>query len=504
MSQLRRQSIISSAVVYIGFALGLFNTYLFVRSGGFTKAQYGITGLFMAIASTMFSFANIGITAFIYKFFPYYKDNLSEKKNDQLTISLTTALIGFLGVIIGGYLFKDFFARKFFSNTPQLVNYYFWLFPFGFGLIIFSVLEAFAWQLRQSVFTNFLKEILFRLFTTILIVFTLTGVVKDYNTFVHLFSFTYLGIALVLFIYLIIKKQIHFTLTLSRVTKKFKKKILILAAFVYGGGVLINLANVFDSYAIAGVLKNGAEMVAIYTLAQNIGSMLTAPQRGINATTTPILSQAWKDKDMSKIQRIYQSTAINQLIFATAIFSLIWLNFSDGIYTFKLQQDYLNAQQVFLFIGIMRIIDMGTGVNAQIIGTSTFWRFEFLTGMLLLAITLPTNYILTKKLGITGPAIANLFCYTLYNIIRYVYLYKKFKLQPFGIKNLYTILLAGFAFCITYILYNQQQGFVWLFLRSCTFISIFASGVVLLKLSPDVAPVWVTIKKRLGIKKGDH
>jgi O-antigen/teichoic acid export membrane protein len=504
MSQLRRQSIISSVVVYVGFALGLFNTYLFVRNGGFTKAQYGVTGLFMAIASTMFSFANIGITSFIYKFFPYYKDNLSSKKNDQLTISLTTAFIGFLGVVLGGFLFKDFFARKFFANTPQLVNYYFWLFPFGFGLIIFSVLEAYAWQLRHSVFTNFLKEILFRLFTTVLIIFTLTGVIKDYNTFVQLFSFTYLAVAMVLLIYLIAKKQIHFTFTLSRVTKKFKKKILILAAFVYSGGVLINLANVFDSYVIAGVLKNGAEMVAIYTLAQNIGSMLTAPQRGINATATPILSQAWKDKDMGKIQRIYHSTAINQLIFATGIFSLIWLNFSDGVYTFKLQQDYLNAQQVFLFIGIMRIIDMGTGVNAQIIGTSTFWRFEFFTGIILLTITLPTNYILTKKLGITGPAIANLFCYTIYNAIRYIYLYKKFKLQPFNSKNLYTLLIGGLAFCITYFLFHQHQGFVWLCLRSITFIGIYATVVIALKLSPDVAPVWFTIQKRLGIKKGDH
>jgi len=43
---------------------------------------------------------------------------------------------------------------------------------------------------------------------------------------------------------------------------------------------------------------------------------------------------------------------------------------------------------------------MGTGVNSQIIGTSTLWRFEFFTGMILLAITLPLNYVLAKKLGV--------------------------------------------------------------------------------------------------------
>ena len=85
---------------------------------------------------------------------------------------------------------------------------------------------------------------------------------------------------------------------------------------------------------------------------------------------------------------------------------LIWLNFTDGVLQFKLQPAYLQAQYVFLFLGLMRIVDMGTGVNAQIIGTSTLWRFDFFTGILLLSISLPLNYVLTKKMGVIGPAIA--------------------------------------------------------------------------------------------------
>ncbi|MBI3882851.1 MAG: hypothetical protein HY305_01140, partial [Sphingobacteriales bacterium] len=47
MSQIRRQSIISSVVVYFGFALGFLNTYLFAREGGFSKEEYGLTGIFI-------------------------------------------------------------------------------------------------------------------------------------------------------------------------------------------------------------------------------------------------------------------------------------------------------------------------------------------------------------------------------------------------------------------------------------------------------------------------
>src|SRR5882757_6843166 len=113
MSQIRRQSIISSVVVYAGFAIGFFNTWLFAREGGFTQAQYGLTGIFIAIANLMYSFANLGMSAYISKFYPYYDDNLPKKKNDMLSWALLFSLIGFCLVIIAGMVFKDLVIRKF-------------------------------------------------------------------------------------------------------------------------------------------------------------------------------------------------------------------------------------------------------------------------------------------------------------------------------------------------------------------------------------------------------
>jgi len=147
---------------------------------------------------------------------------------------------------------------------------------------------------------------------------------------------------------------------------------------------------------------------------------------------------------------------------------------------------------------------MGTGVNSQIIGTSTRWRFEFYTGILLLLITLPLNYILTKYYyGILGPAIANLFAFTLYNAIRYNYLQKKFNLQPFTRQTAYTILLGLFAFFICYFLFTDYSGFTGMFIRSICFILLYVSGTLALKLSADVLPVWNTFLKKLGIKIGE-
>lgn len=214
----------------------------------------------------------------------------------------------------------------------------------------------------------------------------------------------------------------HLTLRVSRVTKKYLKKIILLCSFIWSGGLIQNIAYVFDNLVIAAVIPNGLAMAGIFSLAVNIASLIQAPQRGIVAASIGHLSRAWKDKDFGKIQRIYQRSSINQLIFSCGIFALIWMNFMDGVKNFHLQPAYKQAMPVFLYLGLWRIVDMGTGVNSQIIGTSTRWRFEFLTGMVLLAITLPLNYVLAKKLGVIGPAIATLISYTIYNAIRYIFL----------------------------------------------------------------------------------
>ncbi len=501
MSQIRRQSIISSLLVYFGFALGFLNTYLFTREGsGFTKEEYGLTNLFVAIAILMFSLSNLGTTAYIYKFFPYYNDRLKKKENDQFAWALLLSIIGFTMTAFVAYFFKDVAIRKFGHNSALFIHYYYWIFPFGLGLTVFSIMESIGWQFKRSTTTNFLREVLFRGFTTILITCSIIGLIKNFDLFIKLYAMTYLMIALILMIHLIIKNEFSICFKVSIITRKFRKKILALLAFVYGGSLVFAVSMVFDTFLIASVL--GLEKVAIYSLAQNIASIIQAPQRGVISSSVAGLSKAWKDKNLQKISTIYKQSSINLLIFSVAIFSLLWLNFSDGVLTFKMQKGYMDAKWVFLFMGMMRIIDMGTGVNAQIIATSTKWKFEFYTGMILVCITLPLNYILTKNyFGVMGPAIANLISFTIYNAIRYWYLKKKFNLEPFSIKSLYTLLLGGACLLVCEILFSRQQGLPWLFIRSISFIVLYGSGTLLLQISSDILPIWQTLKKKTGLSR---
>lgn len=499
MSTIRKQSIISSIIVYFGFALGLFNTFLFTRQGGFTKEQYGLTGTFIAIASIIFSIASFAMPSYINKFFPYYKAHLNDRKNDMITWSLIVPVFGFILVLIPGIAFKHILVDRVFNNSPELLNYYYWIFPFGFGYTLFMVMEAFAWQHRKAVLSNTMREVVFRLFLTILILFTTFHIIKSFDVFIGIYSMLYIFLFLIMLVYFVSKRQLYFNFHISHVTKRFFKKVLALISFIWSGSLVYNIANVIDTIFIAAVLPNGMAAAGIFIFAQNISSLMQAPQRAIISASVGALSTAWKEKDFTTINRIYNRSSINQLLFSSGLFFLIWMNFEDAIITFHIQPAFIQAKWVFFFIGLTRIIDMGTGVNSQIIITSTFWRFEFITGLILLSLTLPLNFELTRYFGILGPALSTLFSLTVYNTIRYFYLLKKFKMQPFNSKTIFTLLLAISMYLITNILFNNFHGFWAMVIRSMFYLAGFIAAAVLFRLSPDILPVWGTIKKRLRL-----
>ena len=499
MSSIRRQSIISSLVIYIGFGVGLLNIYLFTRKDIFLEPQFGLYNAFIAIATLMMTFAGFGMPTYIYKFFPYYKSHLPDKQNDQATIALITGIIGFIVIIGAGILFKPIVIKKYITYAPEIITYYNWIFVLGFGLLIFTLLEAWAWQIHKSILTNFLKELGWRLFTMFLIgLFAFQWI--SFDQFIKLFSFSYPFIAIVLLIYLLYTKQIRFSFRLSKVSRRFSGSILKLCSFVYAALIVFNISIVFDTLLISSVLHDALAQLAVYSVAQNIATMIQAPQRGIISASMIHLATAWKEKNTELIGKIYQRSSINQLLFACGFFSLVVMNLQDAVITFELKDTYLKAFYVVIFLGLAKVVDMGTGVNAQIIATSTYWRFELFSGIILLTLMLPLSYFFTKSYGIVGTGIAQLISISIYNLIRVLFLWNKFRLQPFSRQTVYTLLLGGACFTLSYLLFRDMHSWTGLFARSLFFCATFASGAIYLNLSPDIQPVLQNLKKRVGWK----
>jgi O-antigen/teichoic acid export membrane protein len=429
----------------IGFLIGAVNL-LVLFPLFFSKNDQGLVRAMLDIGATLSVFCTLGTLPVIYKFYPFYNHYLGPKKNELPFITLIINLIGFGILLIIGWQQKDFIIRKL-GKSPSLAQYFNYVYPYAFFLLIFYWLEAFAWGLRKGVYSNFLRETLIRILTTLLIIaFGLKYI--DLTVFLTLFSLLYVIPSLLLLINLIQSKQFSFkSLQISSVTRRLKGKMFSFALFVFAGQFFNLLARTNDTFLIVGL--RGLNDAAIFAIATYVSAILEIPQRSLNSISIPVLATSWKNKDFANIKHIYHKSVSNLLAIGLLLFGLIWLN-TDNLVNFlnwvsnKEAGGYDAISKLIFILGLAKLIDLATGVNSQIIGTSNFWKFDFFTNLFYILLSLPLNYYLIKNYNLEGLAYSNLIALCLYNSIRFLFLYKKFKLQPYTYKHgLFLVLSIG-------------------------------------------------------------
>jgi O-antigen/teichoic acid export membrane protein len=189
-NMIRRQSLVSSTFTYLGFAIGAVNILvLFPRY--FSPEQFGLTRILLDVAMLLSTICTLGSIPIVLKFFPLYKKNTPDGRNDLPWLSIGLVTLGCLVTLLILPWMKPWIIRKFGSKSPLFVDYFDLLYPFTITLAYFSLFEAYAWSLRKTILSNILKEFAFRLLTTILIFLFIAGIVK-YNQFIALYAWIFL------------------------------------------------------------------------------------------------------------------------------------------------------------------------------------------------------------------------------------------------------------------------------------------------------------------------
>lgn len=494
MSQIRKRSIKAIIWIYAGFMLGAVNTYFLTHKNWFQTDEYGLTQGLIQVGLLVAAFSTFGVTSYLYKFFPYYEDNLPNKNNDILSIALLVSLGGFVLTAIGIFVLEPVILQKFSGNSALLVKYFYWTLPFGFFIMLFMVLEAYSYGFHKGVIASVLKETMLRFYISIIILLKVFNLIS-FHTFIILFCFQYAVITTILALHLYQEGKLWISFKLSRVTRKFRKKIFAILILTYFVIIVGTLRGSIDALVLAARIDLKA--VGIFGFASYMIALMHAPFRSMLAITIPILARAWKEKNHKEISRIYNRSSINLLCFSLLVFFCIWLNYEQAIRFFNINPDYLGAKWVFFLLGITAIIETGTGVNAQIIATSTYWRFELWTSLLLTVLIIPLSYYLTVQYGIIGPAVANLISFSIYNAIRFCFLWKKFALQPFSIKTVEIIVAAVLCYFGVNILLENMAGLPGLVLRTSIFMVILISFIYFRNISPDFKPILYNLMQKI-------
>ncbi len=482
MGIVRRQATYSGMITIVGFVIGAINI-LIIFPQFMSKEQLGLTRLIMEAGMMIAALCSFGVTSISNKFFPYYRHHIPDKKNDLAGLSLLICLAGFLIFLFIAFFFKDLVIRKFGGKSPLFAPYYYLLIPFTFFYLLFMWLETFAWGYKKAVLTNAMKETFLRLYTTALLGLLAVGVIQ-FDGFMIGFS---LSFALpVVLIWIILKKQNDFGLsfTPSKLTRRFKKPFKSFFGYAIAGTALGMLIKTMDTFFLAGFAKDGLGDVAIFTIATYITMVMDIPFRSIIATATPVLSESWKNKDMKNIIHIYSKSTLNLLIAGFFLFGCIWINMHNLPHIFPPQ--YKIASALILVMAITKLIDLGTGLNAHVIATSNFWKFEFYTTIVVSVFALFINGYLIKNLGLMGAAYGTLITLCVHNLTRFIFLWVKFGLQPFTWKNLLLLVVAaGCVFLFSYLPVMDNWILDGIF-RCVIFAIVYIGLIWILNISDDL------------------
>jgi len=482
MGILKRQSIQSTIIIYLGFLLGAVNT-LFLFPKYLTPEQFGLTRILFDFSSVFVQLAILGVPAVMFKFYPFYKDHLDKRENDTLFISLLIGTIGFIFYALLVYVFREEVTDKFIKTSPLFVDFFYIVYLFSFFILIYSIIETYARNNLESVIGNFVREIGFRFYATILILLFAWRVI-DFTSFVNIYSIFHLWGIIMVIIFLVWRKKIHFNFSISKVTRRLYKKMMSYGSFIYGAGVLFILASNVDAILIAGI--KGLESTAIFVIATYLATIIQVPQRSMAGIVIPILAKAWKDKDIGRIERIYKKTAINQMATSLLLFLIIWCNIDSVFELMPNGEQYQAGKYIVLFMCFAKIIDMSTGANSEILATSNFWKFNFITQVILVTIAIPSNYFLIKKFGIIGSAYSNLLAFSIYNLVRFIFLWWKFNLQPFSYKTLACLAIAIITYLAVYFLPVIDNIYLKIIIRTLTTSIIFLLLIFALNISEDI------------------
>ena|GEM_PF-459465 len=196
-----------------------------------------------------------------------------------------------------------------------------------------------------------------------------------------------------------------------------------------GAGIVVNNLDI----VMIGILLD-LDNVAYYTLAFYIGAVTQLPQKAISAIANPLASNAINTKNNKALSDIYKQSSFNQFILGGILFVAIWVSINEVMVL--LPEKFSGGKWVVFFIGLSRLFQMATGVSGGILVYSKHFRLNFRLNLILIVLTLVTNYFFIHKgylnMDITGAAIATAITLFIYNLVKIIYVKKHFQISPFS------------------------------------------------------------------------
>jgi O-antigen/teichoic acid export membrane protein len=404
-----RQSIKGTIANYIGIAIGFVTTF-FVLTKYLSTEEVGLTRALLDIAILFSGLAQLGTTASMMRFYPYFKDE-ENKDHGVFFWSIVIPFIGFFIFLTVFLLCKDWIISKYIDNAPLLVNYYYFIIPLAFFMLYMSVFEINSNVLMRITIPKFIREVVVR--ASLLIGYLIYGFhYMSLDSLVIWFCATY-GLATLLnIIYLLSLKRISFKPDWAHLTPQLKKDFALYTLFLITAALAGNITPTLSTLFVTA--KMGLAYMGIYAIATYIATLVEIPYRSLGAITQPQIAQAMKDNDVQTANTLCQKVSLHQLLTGAFIFVLIWMNIDLAFQILPNGNQYVAGKWVVFILACSRLFNSSFSIGTSVLGYSKYYYMSLVFTVMLTISAILLNIYLIPIFGMNGSALSSLISYIIY------------------------------------------------------------------------------------------
>ena len=476
MSVIARQGFKYSLIGYFGFLLGTLSAiFVFPMDMEF----YGKLRFIIPTAEMLLPIVVFGLSFSNVKFF-----NLTAadgKNQNFLSLSLVGILINFL-------IFTVFFLL-FFHLFPQYKSLETWkmkrlILPLILVLALSAVFNKYISNYKRIVVPNIFENLFPKLANLgAFCLFFFLGVAEKgaYAFFFGMFVISLFGY----FFYANKLEKLTPDFSTGYIKKdQLWKNVLNYSFYGFLGNIGNYIAFRVDNFMISEFLnfqENG-----IYSIMLSVVSFIMIPQMGLYNISAPIINKTLAEGDFQELDRFHKKTSLTLFFLGAVLFSCILVGF-PYLTDFIRNGDQLKmAAPVVWILGSAMLFDLATGFNGHIISLSKHYRFNIVVMLFLAFMTIILNYLfLTKtELGIIGIALATAISLTLFNSIKIIFNYLKFRVSPLSIEMVFASIICTLAITVAIVLPETKSSIVNLIYKPAVVLIMIAVGNYFLKIYP--------------------
>tara|TARA_B110000977_G_scaffold201002_1_gene293616 strand:- start:1486 stop:2979 length:1494 start_codon:yes stop_codon:yes gene_type:complete len=492
MGIVQKQGFKIAGITYLGIIVGAINT-MFVYPRVFGAEKHGLILLLLSLATLITQFAHLGIPNVIIQFFPLLKN----RKHFIYRIITQLPILAFIVLSLLFQFFGDSLFSTYNIKNELFEQYQVFVLPLVVMFVIFEVFCGLARAELKTVVPAFLKEFLIRVLTLILLISYSLELISFHEFMIYWLA-CYVLNAFLLSMYLVYNKLFKLSFGFEFAPNRdLKFKMInygLVTLFTLSATILVNRIDLL-MLAYFHELKD----VAFYSVALYMSTLIQIPARSIIQIGKPLLAKAWNSEDLIEIQNLYSKSALNQMIFGSAVFVGIWLSIDDILLLIPVR--YQGIKFVFLFLALSKLVDTSCGLNGGVIVTSKKYKFDLYINLILIVLTFVTNLLFIPNYGIEGAAFATSLSIICYNIIKWFLLKKWFGLNPFDINYLKALLTSLIVLVlVSFFPSLSVSPSLSILFRSLLVFILFLFLHYKFNLSPDVHNLIRTYKSQLTNK----